>query len=63
MPVTATYNAIAPGLFGVPALKVDDQLFWGDDRITDVINNCAEQTIDESSLARILARESSVTRG
>jgi 2-hydroxychromene-2-carboxylate isomerase len=58
----ATDNAIALGLFGVPTFKVDDQLFWGDDRFTDVVNYCAGQTIDESKLARILAREPSVTR-
>ena len=58
----ATDNAVSLGLFGVPTFKVDNQLFWGDDRIADVVSYCTGATVDEPKLARILARKSSVTR-
>jgi 2-hydroxychromene-2-carboxylate isomerase len=31
----ATDAAHARGVFGVPTIAVDDELFWGDDRLTD----------------------------
>jgi len=33
---TATDGAIARGVFGVPSVLVDDELFWGTDSLTDL---------------------------
>ena len=33
-----TGEAIAAGVFGVPTVRVGDQLFWGDDRLQDAAN-------------------------
>jgi 2-hydroxychromene-2-carboxylate isomerase len=33
-----TGEAIAAGAFGVPTVRVGDQLFWGDDRLQDAAN-------------------------
>ena len=32
---SATENAIARGVIGVPTVQVGDQVFWGDDRLED----------------------------
>ena len=32
---TATDAAHALGVFGVPTVAIDDELFWGDDRLQD----------------------------
>lgn len=60
--VTATDQAVQQGLFGVPSFVVDGQLFWGDDRIDDVIgfsnrHEMGDEQIDELKLQKILARE------
>jgi 2-hydroxychromene-2-carboxylate isomerase len=50
-----TEKAIADGVFGVPTCKVDDELFWGGDRIDGLIRYLAGHRIDEQALADFLA--------
>ena len=33
----STDSALTAGVFGVPTLLVDGELFWGDDRLEDAI--------------------------
>ena len=51
----ATRDAVESGIFGVPTFRVDGQLFWGDDRIDDVIGYLNGDRIDENKLAAMLA--------
>lgn len=51
-----TGQAIADGVFGVPTFRVDDELFWGSDRIDALIRYLQGQRIDEQALADVLAR-------
>ncbi|GGE73349.1 2-hydroxychromene-2-carboxylate isomerase [Massilia psychrophila] len=48
-----TEKAIADGVFGVPTLKVDDELFWGGDRIDSLIRCLSGQR--QETDARALA--------
>ena len=57
-----TQDAIDIGVFGVPTFRIDDQLFWGDDRIEDLIFYLNGNHIDQSKLKNILARESGIKR-
>ena len=57
--INATQAAVELGIFGVPAFRIDGQLFWGDDRIAELIRYAQGQRIDETLLNRILAREAS----
>jgi 2-hydroxychromene-2-carboxylate isomerase len=34
---TATDNALARGIVGIPTIAVGDELFWGDDRLEDAV--------------------------
>jgi hypothetical protein len=52
----ATDAAIAEGIFGVPTFRLDDELFWGGDRIETLMWRLDGGTIDEEQLARFLAR-------
>ncbi len=36
--LAATMERKAPGIFGVPTFVVGGELFWGDDRLKDVID-------------------------
>ena len=56
--VKQTQHAIELGLFGVPSFTVKGQLYWGDDRIDDVIHFLGQPGIDEEKLDTILSRES-----
>jgi len=58
--VKATDGAIGLGIFGVPTFRFDNQLFWGDDRIEDLLRHSAGQAIDEGLLASILSRSAAV---
>ena len=58
----ATQAAIDVGIFGVPTFRLDNQLFWGDDRIDDLIRYRQGLRIDESRLADILSREAAAKR-
>jgi len=56
--VDATQAAIDLGIFGVPTFRVDDQLFWGDDRIDELFRYLNGDRIDKTKLDEILSRES-----
>jgi len=60
--IKATESAVAMGIFGVPTFRFDGELFWGEDRIDALLRRLQGQTIDESLLARILARPASAVR-
>ena len=60
--VTATHQAVEAGLFGVPSFRIDNQLFWGDDRIQPLLDHIAGHRIDEQKLAAILSRGASSVR-
>jgi len=60
--IEATESAVAMGIFGVPTFRFDGELFWGEDRIDALVRRLRGQTIDESLLARILARPASAVR-
>ena len=57
-----TRAAIDTGVFGVPTLRIDDQLFWGEDRIDDLIRYRQGLRIDQHRLAEFLGREPSARR-
>jgi 2-hydroxychromene-2-carboxylate isomerase len=40
----ATEAAFAAGVFGVPTIAVDDELFWGDDRLEDAAAHLRSRT-------------------
>lgn len=52
----ATEAAIESGIFGVPSFTLDDQLFWGDDRIDELIRYSKGYSINEVRLGSILSR-------
>lgn len=60
--IEATEGAVALGIFGVPTFRFDGEIFWGEDRIDALLRRLRGQTIDESLLARILARPASAVR-
>jgi 2-hydroxychromene-2-carboxylate isomerase len=53
---TATLDAVAAGIFGVPTFRLGDELFWGGDRIDALIWRLEGDTIDEEVLSKVLAR-------
>lgn len=59
---TATQQAVEYGIFGVPTFKVDNELFWGVDRIDSLRHYMKGYAIDESILEKVLAREPSALR-
>ena len=59
---TATQQAVELGVFGVPTFKVDNELFWGVDRIDSLRHYMRGNSIDESALENVLSREASVLR-
>lgn len=60
--IKVTEHAIHLGMFGVPCFVYEGQVFWGDDRIDELLQCIEGQKIDENKLARILARGSAVNR-
>jgi 2-hydroxychromene-2-carboxylate isomerase len=52
----ATEQAIADGVFGVPTFRLDDELFWGGDRVEALLWRLEGNGIDEAQLAEYLAR-------
>ena len=52
----ATQAAIELGIFGVPTFRINEQIFWGDDRIDELIRYLNGHTIDETKLENILSR-------
>ena len=64
--ISATQDAVERGIFGVPTFYLDGQIFWGEDRIYDLIH-CVNsqhngQHIDEDKLTEVLARAAAVQR-
>lgn len=57
-----TNAAIEIGIFGVPTFRIDNEIFWGEDRIGELLNYMNGQRIDEAKLQGILAREAAVHR-
>ena len=58
-----TDNAINRGIFGVPTMIVDNELFWGNDRLEFLENFLrGEDNIDQSKLKEILDRPKSIDR-
>lgn len=58
-----TEDAIKRGVFGVPTFIVEDELFWGDDRVEDLERYLkGEPEPDSSQVARILERPSGAMR-
>jgi 2-hydroxychromene-2-carboxylate isomerase len=57
-----TAAAIADGVFGVPTFRLQDELFWGGDRIDALLASLAGQRIDEANLQRFLALAPSAVR-
>lgn len=49
-----TEEAIACGVFGVPTFRVDDELFWGGDRVDALVRHLQGERIDEQRLAEFL---------
>ena len=60
--VDNTNAAIELGIFGVPTFRFNDQIFWGEDRIREMLSYINGQRIDEAKLQEILAREAAVHR-
>jgi len=60
--IDATQHAVDRGVFGVPCFVYNDQLFWGDDRIDDLLLSVGGLSIDERQLEKILHRPESVRR-
>lgn len=60
----ATQDAIDRGIFGVPTLRVEDELFWGSDRVADAIAALRgdRAAIDHELVARVLARPAAIQR-
>jgi 2-hydroxychromene-2-carboxylate isomerase len=58
----ATHAAISTGIFGVPTFRYDNELFWGADRIEDLVRRLQGHRIDEAHLAKVLQRPASATR-
>lgn len=56
--INATGAALELGVFGVPTFRVDDQLFWGEDRIDELIKYLNGHTIDKAKLENILSKGS-----
>jgi 2-hydroxychromene-2-carboxylate isomerase len=52
----ATGQAIKDGVFGVPTFRLDDELFWGGDRIDALLWRLEGNGIDEAKLAEFLDR-------
>ncbi len=60
--IDTTAAAAQRGIFGVPTFQLDGQIFWGEDRIDDLIHSANGRSIDEAKLADVLARRAAVQR-
>jgi 2-hydroxychromene-2-carboxylate isomerase len=54
--VAATEAAVTAGIFGVPTIALDGELFWGGDRIETLLWRLDGGAIDEEKLTEFLAR-------
>jgi 2-hydroxychromene-2-carboxylate isomerase len=60
---TATERAIASGVFGVPTFALGDELFWGHDRIDDLVARCEGRISSMREVGlRLAARPRGVVR-
>lgn len=61
---TRTDEAARAGIFGVPTFRLENELFWGADRIEDLRKRIAGTgpLIDEMLLEKVLARSASAER-
>lgn len=58
-----TNNALSRGIFGVPSMCVDNEIFWGNDRLEFLENYLrGEDVIDKDKLNEILSRPKAVER-
>ena len=57
-----TERAIADGVFGVPTVLVDGELFWGADRLDHIDRFLGGERITDAELARWAAIRPSATR-
>lgn len=61
--IDTTNIAVERGIFGVPTFYLDGQIFWGEDRIGELLSFAeGGQQIDEAKLQEVLAREAAVQR-
>lgn len=60
--IVATAAAADSGIFGVPTFQLNGQIFWGEDRVDDLIRFASGQRIDEDKLATVLARGAAAQR-
>ena len=58
--IDETQFAIELGVFGVPTFRVDDQIFWGDDRINELLRYLDGETIDQQKLEQILSTSEAI---
>ena len=58
-----TRQAVERGVFGVPTMIVDDQLFWGNDQFEHLASYLdGDDPVDENRLQRVLARQRGIDR-
>lgn len=57
-----TDGAIRAGIFGVPTLVLDGELFWGSDRIDTILWRLQNPRQDSTALTQLLARGASAQR-
>lgn len=58
-----TEQAIARGVFGVPTLIIDDELFWGHDQLAHIeLYLQGEDPLDHNKVATMLERERGIDR-
>ena len=57
-----TDAAIAKGIFGVPTFVLNDELFWGNDRIDSLLWRLDHPEQDDANLQQFLARGASAQR-
>ena len=60
--IATTQAATERDIFGVPTFYLDGQIFWGEDRIEDLIRCAQGLRIDEAKLAAVLGRDAAVQR-
>ncbi len=60
--IDATQAAIKAGVFGVPTFVYEQEIFWGSDRLDDLLRRLQGHQIDEAHVARMLARPASAQR-
>ena len=58
-----TRQAIAKGVFGIPTIIIDDQLFWGNDQFEHIaLYLDGKDPLDKNALAAVLARPRAIER-